>query len=304
MSINAQTALGLFAEGYTMVKARFQKVASLLTMAAAGMSGVALLMLIDAGTAGISMVSAADTVSGKDWTPPENPDPQTILNEAKADAQAKRYEIALAKQVWFHENALSLNQAMTGVRLSFALANWESLGRVYPLALAKLQAIRDGLQERALKGEDLMSAFADLAAINRTLGEDFRTSEAFRALDALNPKVATMAIVYVKPALVKSKDYDLYLKYTDVKRDYLRMRQHYERNILMVEDKKIGPNLADFAKKSFRNGSATLVAILAVSDRKQEASDIASLAKKQLDDPEFHKELDAALTGTVPKAFP
>jgi len=287
-----------------MVKARFQKVASLLTMAAAGMSGVALLMLIDAGTAGISMVSAADTVSGKDWTPPENPDPQTILNEAKADAQAKRYEIALAKQVWFHENALSLNQAMTGVRLSFALANWESLGRVYPLALAKLQAIRDGLQERALKGEDLMSAFADLAAINRTLGEDFRTSEAFRALDALNPKVATMAIVYVKPALVKSKDYDLYLKYTDVKRDYLRMRQHYERNILMVEDKKIGPNLADFAKKSFRNGSATLVAILAVSDRKQEASDIASLAKKQLDDPEFHKELDAALTGTVPKAFP
>ena len=287
-----------------MVNTRFQKVSGLLMMAAAGMGGVALLTLIDAGTAGISVVTAADTATGKDWTPPENPDPQTILNEAQADAKAKRYEIALAKQVWFHENALSLNQAMTGVRLSFALSNWESLGRAYPPALAKLQSIRDGLQERALKGEDLMSAFADLAAINRTLGEDSRTSEAFRALDALNPKAAKMAIFYVKPALVKSKDYDLYLKYTDVKRDYLQMRQLYELNMQMVEDKKFGPNLADFAKKSFRNGSATLIAILAVSDRKQEASDIASLAKKQIDDPDFHKELDAALTGTIPKAFP
>ena len=287
-----------------MVNTRFQKVSGLLMMAAAGMGGVALLTLIDAGTAGISVVTAADTATGKDWTPPENPDPQTILNEAQADAKAKRYEIALAKQVWFHENALSLNQAMTGVRLSFALSNWESLGRAYPPALAKLQSIRDGLQERALKGEDLMSAFADLAAINRTLGEDSRTSEAFRALDALNPKAAKMAIFYVKPALVKSKDYDLYLKYTDVKRDYLQMRQLYELNMQMAEDKKFGPNLADFAKKSFRSGSATLVAILAVSDRKEDASEIASLAKNQIDDSDFHKELDAALTGTVPKPFP
>ena len=61
MSINAQTALGLFAEGYTMVNTRFQKVSGLLMMAAAGMGGVALLTLIDAGTAGISVVTAADT---------------------------------------------------------------------------------------------------------------------------------------------------------------------------------------------------------------------------------------------------
>ena len=287
-----------------MASTRIQDVSGLLLVTAAGMASAALLMWYDGDTKGVSIVAAADTESSKVWTPPENPDPQTILNEAQADAQAKRYEIALAKQVWFHENALKLNQGMTGVRLSFALANWESLGRVYPPALAKLQAIRDGLQERALKGEDLMNGFADLAAINRTLGEDSRTSEAFRALDTLNPKAAKMAIFYVKPALVKSKDYDLYLKYTDVKRDYLQMRQMFERNLQMAEDKKFGSNLADFAKKSFRNGSATLVAILAVSDRKEEASEIAALAKKQIEDPEFFKELDAALAGTVPKPWP
>ncbi len=287
-----------------MASTRIQNVAGLLIVTAAGLASAGLMMLLDGESAGISNATAADTANAKDWTPPENPDPQTILNEAQADAQAKRYEIALAKQVWFHENALSLNQGMTGVRLSFALSNWESLGRVYPPALAKLQAIRDGLQERALKGEDLKNGFADLAAINRTLGEDSRTSEAFRALDTLNPKAARMAIFYVKPALVKSKDYELYLKYTDVKRDYLQMRQLYERNLQMAEDKKFGSNLAGFAKKSFRNGSATLVALLTVSDRKEEASEIATLAKKQIDDPEFHKELDVALMGTVPKPFP
>ena len=284
-----------------MAIARNQNIAGLLMVTAVGMASAGLLMLIDGESTGISMVTAADKASAEVWTPPENPDPQTILNEAKNDAQAKRYEIALAKQVWFHENALSLNQAMTGVRLSFALANWESLGRVYPPALAKLQEIRDGLEERAKKGEDLMSAFHDLAAINRTFGEDSRTSEAFKALDALNPKAAKLAIFYVKPALVKSKDYALYIKYTDVKRDYLQMRQIFEVNLQMAEDKRFGPNLAEFANKSFRNESATLVAILTVNDRKQEASEIATLAKKQLDEPEFHKELDAALTGTVPK---
>ena len=38
----------------------------------------------------------------EEWTPPENPDPQTILNEAQSDALAKRYEIALAKHIWLH----------------------------------------------------------------------------------------------------------------------------------------------------------------------------------------------------------
>ena len=287
-----------------MAITRNQNVTGLLIATAAGLASAGMLTFIDEESTGVSTVIAADKAIGKDWTLPENPNPQTILNEAQADAQAKRYEIALAKQVWFHENALKLNPGMTGVRLSFALSSWESLGRAYPPAMTKLQAIRDGLQERAIKGEDLMSGFADLAAINRTLGEDSRTSEAFRATDVLNPKAAKMAIFYVKPALVKSKDYELYLKYTDVKRDYLQMRQLYERNMQMAEDKKFGGNLGDFAKKSFRNGSATLVAILAVSDRKGEASEIAALAKKQLEDPEFFKELDAALAGTVPNPFP
>ena len=41
------------------------------------------------------------------WLPPDDPDLSEILGEAVDDTREKRYEVALAKFVWFHENALN-----------------------------------------------------------------------------------------------------------------------------------------------------------------------------------------------------
>ncbi len=68
------------------------------------------------------------------WAPPENPDPQDILAQAKQDTASGRYEDALAKHLWFHENALEYRSSLYGVRLSFALGDWTKLSHVYPLA--------------------------------------------------------------------------------------------------------------------------------------------------------------------------
>lgn len=54
----------------------------------------------------VALVSTAAVAA--DWTPPEKPDPQAILQEARQDAMAKRYETALAKHLWFHEHVLSI----------------------------------------------------------------------------------------------------------------------------------------------------------------------------------------------------
>jgi hypothetical protein len=240
----------------------------------------------------------------EEWTPPENPDPRVILSEARDDAQAKRYEVALAKHVWFHENALSLSQGMGGVRLSFALSYWKRLGSEYPPAMDKLRSIRDALEAKAENGEDIDRGFHDLAAINRTLGEESRTTEAFESLESLNPQAAKKAFHFVQSALIKDKAYKLYVKFVDPKMDFLRMKHLYELNLQMAEDPKFGASIAEHGTKTFRNGSATLVAILVVNDRKPEAEEIAALAKKELDDAQFHKELDAALSGTVPKPWP
>jgi hypothetical protein len=226
------------------------------------------------------------------------------LREASVDAKAKLYETALAKHLWFHENALRLNHAMTGVRLSFALSDWEKLGREYPPALEKLKSIRDSLEERVKKGEDVGSGFHDLAAINRTLNEDSRTAESFKALDSQNPKAAAMAFHFVKPALVKDKAYELYVKYVDAKRDFLQIKHMYEMNKKMAKNSKFGANISNHGEKTFRNNSATLVAILAINKRNLEASEIATLAKKVVEDTKFHQELEAALVGTVPTPWP
>ena len=42
-----------------------------------------------------------------------------------------RHQEALERYVWFHDNALDHAPSMYGVRLSFALSDWENLGKVF-----------------------------------------------------------------------------------------------------------------------------------------------------------------------------
>src|SRR5688500_5081235 len=95
------------------------------------------------------------SIAQSDWKPPEKPDPSVILNEAESDAGAKRYPDALAKHLWFHENALKYERGLYGVRLSFALGAWFELGKQYPPALEALKEVRDiaGRRVRERKGK-------------------------------------------------------------------------------------------------------------------------------------------------------
>ncbi len=80
-----------------------------------------------------------------DYTPPVNPDPQKILQEAQADTSAGRYKDALAKHVWFQENALKYQPSMVGVRSSFALMYFGELAQKHPPAMEKLKSMRAGV---------------------------------------------------------------------------------------------------------------------------------------------------------------
>lgn len=239
-----------------------------------------------------------------DWTPPENPDLQGILNEAREDTEAGDYADALAKYLWFHENALSINPAMSGVRLSFALNGWRDLGKEYPPALDKMKSLRKELEQRARAGEDLKNGFQDLAELNRVLGDDSRTARVFQKMDELNPQVSKSSFLYFRSALIRAKAYELCGKYIEPKRDFLRLKQAYERHQQLAADNKFGPQYTQFGMKNFRNQSSTLVAILVINKRSDEAIEIADQARRVLDDKDFHKEIDAALEGLVPDPWP
>src|SRR5689334_8137610 len=103
------------------------------------------------------------------WEPPENPDARAILDEARQDRMAKRYAEALRKHVWFHQNALRRDPALSGVRVSFALSDWELLASRHPPAMVALKQARAEAADDVAAGRNLRRAFGDLAAIDRHL---------------------------------------------------------------------------------------------------------------------------------------
>lgn len=250
------------------------------------------------------LVCVCTSARGDDWTPPENPDPQAILKEAQEDTRAKRYETALAKHVWFHENALSIKRSLHGVRLSFALSNWHELGTEYAPALAKLKETRDQAKNNVIEGKDVLRSFFDMTAINRTLEEDVLTKDTFEILDERNPKTAKQVFGLAKPSLVRAKAYVLFVKYVDPKNDFARMVKRYHLEKKWADDPRFGDRLLDFADKKFANDVTTLVAILAINDRKKEAEEIVASAREEWDDSAFHADLEKGLKGAVPEPWP
>ena len=245
-----------------------------------------------------------------DWTPPENPDPQAILQEASADTRRGRYEVALSKHLWFHKHALALQPALSAVRLSFALSHWLELGESYPPALEKMKQVRDETEKRIRNEDQVRVKFADFhefVAFNRTLREEQRTLEAFQWLDETDVEDAKRVFIIAKPSLIKQKEYKLYGKYVDPERDIKRIGEQYEMGLKLANE-RFGDRYREFTEKKFLNAATTLVAILVQNDRKAEAVEAAEKVKKFVKDADLQKKLnrqmESALKGTVPNSWP
>jgi len=255
--------------------------------------------------------TAAVVARGEEWTPPKNPNPDLILREAQADARAKRYETALAKHVWFHKHALEYQPSQAGVRLSFALSYWLALGEAYPPALDALKEIREETQRRVTPREGRkvrFEDFHDLASLNREFGEEKKTVAAFKLIDQADPKMAKRVFGVSQPALIKAKEYELCGKYIDVDKSVKQVAESYRRMRQLANDPRFGVSLRDHATKSYLNEAATLVAILAVNDRLEDAADAVAVLKHAEGDDAFQAELatalDDALDGMVPEPWP
>ena len=249
-------------------------------------------------------VVLSSSLYADDWTPPKNPNPDAILDEAQADTRAGRYETALAKYVWFHENSLSIEPALYGVRLSFALSYWLELAKQYPPALAKLKEIRDEAKRNVVAGKNVRESFHDMESINDHLNEQSATKTVFEAIDKKNPKVANEVFDLAQPSLIKGKAYALIGKYISPKTDFARMKERYRQLKKLADDPQFSASDLNFAHKQFANDTTTLVAILTVNDRKEEAEEIAASARAEWGDDLFHADLEKALKGVVPDPSP
>lgn len=234
---------------------------------------------------------------GDEWVPPNNPNPRNILSEAELDTKAKRYQLALEKYLWIYEKSTVVEPAFIGVRLSFALAAWNDLANEYPPAMKKILEKRDEALRMLNEGRDPQRSFMDLAGINRVLKQVPKTVAAFEQLDKNSPQIAKEVYPLAQPALIANQKFELCGRYLDGIKDYEKLLESF-RMIKTLQG--IGDGAVARFEGEFFKGVSTIVFILTVNDRRDEALEIVNKAKEVSNDESFQKMLDEALAGKAP----
>lgn len=164
-------------------------------------------------------------------------DMQKYLQETVQIAKEGKYEEALERHVWFHNNALAHQPSMTGVRLSFALMYWVELGRKYPPALEKLKEIRNQKEKTLADGEGSFELFHDVSGINKALKEDERTIDLFKKVESTNPEQIDRLWIVAKDLAFAQKEYDLINRHIkDVEQEYRNAYSDYLRDYSMFKN--------------------------------------------------------------------
>ncbi len=252
----------------------------------------------------LALLAALQPLATWAWTPPPQPDPLAILEEAREDRIAKRFDDALAKHLWLHDEVLNVNLAFRGARLSYALDNWAHLAAKYEPAMIALKKARDAAAEDVKEGRGTRQAFADFAAINQALGEESRTRELFLRIEANDPLLARSVYRSAEGALIEAKDFAVCGKYLEPGAELGRLAQIHRSIDATMKRRVVETAEKDAFDRFFVREAGTLVALLALGGRKIEAEETADGARRMLDTPEMRTALEQALEGRVPPRFP
>lgn len=202
------------------------------------------------------------------------------LKEARKLAAEGKYEEALQKHIWFHEESKN-SPGMGGVRLSSALSAWIRLSEKYPPAKTALVNIRDNNEKALLDGTGGFSNFHDLYAINRYLNEQDKTYNTFITLHNKYPEIAKRCFHVAKDLLVEKKEYRVCGKYvTDPIKEYERFKKFRELDLKMMQEnsKHNTPRMRQHTDNTFIKNTCQLIEILIGLKRNSEAEEIQKRA--------------------------
>lgn len=239
------------------------------------------------------------------WTPPDAPDPDAILDSANTDTRDGSYADALAKFLWFHHNALRYEPALRGVRLSFALSYWLRLADAYPPARTAFLRTRDEAEAAVAADPTDFDRFRDLAAMNRSLGDHRRTADVFGRVARENRAAAESHYRVAERSLVATGRYEECGPFLDPPRRLGRARQDYEEMTAFEDGMPPGEHQPPkLARTFYVRDVATLVGLLVLNGRAEEAGRVRDESLSVVDDEAFRSVLYAALTGHLPEGEP
>ncbi len=225
-------------------------------------------------------------------------DPHERLDAGEKAAREHRYEEALNHYIWFHDHALEHDEALYGVRLSFALAYWTELGEVYPPALDVLKEIRDRKTKLLLEGAGNRHLFNDVEAINQHLHEDEATSRLFRQLSVKMPGLAKQCADIAMPALVKSKAYELARAFVENPEEMIRgWSSHLNEEIAKSETKpETRAPLREAYTRIYTENVHDLLEVLIGMGEAREATPLRDIALAAVTDTDVRKAVEAELS--------
>lgn len=235
------------------------------------------------------------------WIPPDDPNPFEILHSAVDDTRAGSYEQALAKFHWFHKNALQHDRGLGAVRLSFALSYWLDLAVAYPLARDAFIRTRDEAELAFRNDPSNFDLFHEVASFNDLLGDGIRTADMFAKVAESDRDTALRHYHIAERYLIAVGRFHACGPFLNPQRrmelaaECYRLSEHHEES---RSERDI--SIPKFARNHYIQNVATLVALLVINDRAEEANKAYNDALEVLNDDDFRTIMDAAMTGHLP----
>jgi hypothetical protein len=235
------------------------------------------------------------------WTPPANPDPFEILNSAGDDTRIGSYAVALAKFLWFHENALRYDPAKSAVRLSFALADWWELADLYPPAREAFLRTRDHAEAAFREDPASFDLFQEVAFLNDHMGEGARTAELFEHVTQSDFEAAKPLYHVAERRLIAAGRYDICGLFLDPE-NRMELAESGYRAMRELEDTlpEAEVPVRRLARTHYIRNVAALVALLMLNNRPEDAQRSYEEALRVFQDDEFRQIMAAAMTGHFP----
>jgi hypothetical protein len=219
---------------------------------------------------------------------------EQALRDARRLATEGKYQEALEKHIWFHDNALRLKPGYYGVRLSFALGAWAELGKKYPKALEKLREIRDQNTTRLNNGENNRELFHDVRSMNRYLGESQATVKLFKRIAATDSEFASKVYELAEEELVKGKEYSLAKVYLGDPGERLAREENlFKMGIQHSKTSTVREAARRADELNFTSEVLRILTILRETGDPAAAKMIQAQALKTLDNEAIRKALDA-----------
>jgi hypothetical protein len=237
-------------------------------------------------------------VEAQAWTPPEIPIPIMILREVAVDREAKRYEVALAKCVWYHNYAMENRDRKTSVSPTMVIPLWHDLAIEYEPAMDLLIQTRDELRDKALEADhhQVFRPLHSYYVICRKMKEESKTQSLFHEIEQQgDQKKSKFAFNAARRALMSLEDYETLGRYIDPEEDLDRLSDLLRISRRFAKERGDQFGTLDLTERRIIDDTAFLVTTLVKNDRLEEAKQLVERAKKEWDDAKYHAALDKAL---------